>query len=98
MTTNTIMANREKETIMQQFEDKTILITGGNSGMGRAIAYAFSQKNANVVLVGRTEKTLRETAMTIGARASWYKVDVSNGDTVRAMVSDVLTHMSTSMS
>jgi 3-oxoacyl-[acyl-carrier protein] reductase len=92
MITNIAIVNKKRRSTMQQFEDKTVLITGGSSGMGKAIAEAFIQRSANVVLVGRTEKTLRETARSLGTRASWYQVDVSDGDTIRAVVNDILTH------
>ncbi|CAI6266836.1 unnamed protein product [Periconia digitata] len=41
---------------------KTVIITGAGSGIGRATAIAFSQANADhIVLTGRTESKLRET-------------------------------------
>jgi hypothetical protein len=41
---------------------KVILITGGGSGIGKAIAIAFSEAQAAVVvLIGRTEAHLRAT-------------------------------------
>lgn len=38
---------------MQRFTNKTVLITGGGSGMGAATARRFSSEGANVVLVDR---------------------------------------------
>ena len=34
---------------MYRLEDKTVFITGGVSGIGRAMAFAFAQAGANVV-------------------------------------------------
>lgn len=39
---------------------KTALITGGGSGIGKAIAHAYSDQGASVILVGRREALLEE--------------------------------------
>jgi 3-oxoacyl-[acyl-carrier protein] reductase len=75
---------------MQSFDKQTILITGGNSGIGRAIAEAFAQRHAHVMLVGRNEETLRATAMSLGEQASWYQADVSNSNQVREILSSMM--------
>ncbi|QJX49096.1 SDR family oxidoreductase [Hymenobacter taeanensis] len=43
-------------------KDKVVLITGGTSGIGRATALAFGQAGAHVVVTGRNELRLQETA------------------------------------
>lgn len=34
------------------FKEKTVLITGSTSGIGRAIAEVFANQNANIILNG----------------------------------------------
>lgn len=41
-------------------EGKTALITGGGSGIGKAIAHAYSDQGATIILVGRREALLEE--------------------------------------
>ncbi len=47
---------------MQEFKNKVVLITGGGTGMGKDSARAFLQQGAKVVLNGRRERVLVETA------------------------------------
>lgn len=44
---------------------KTALITGGGSGIGKAIAHAYSDEGAKIILVARRENLLKEA---LGAR------------------------------
>jgi C-7 ketoreductase len=39
-----------------------VIVTGGGTGIGRATAHAFAQAHDNVLVVGRTERALAETA------------------------------------
>ncbi len=42
------------------FQNKTIWITGASSGIGKAMALAFSNQDANLILSARNEKNLNE--------------------------------------
>ncbi|MFS8104419.1 SDR family oxidoreductase [Lentzea alba] len=52
---------------------KTAVIYGGAGTIGRAIAKAFTEADADVHLVGRTEESLRKAADPLGAK--WTVVD-----------------------
>jgi NAD(P)-dependent dehydrogenase (short-subunit alcohol dehydrogenase family) len=54
---------------MQRFEGKTVLVTGGNSGMGLATAQAFAAEGARVVITGRNAASLESAKATLGASA-----------------------------
>ncbi|MGP4001287.1 SDR family NAD(P)-dependent oxidoreductase [Streptomyces sp. 8N706] len=47
---------------MPELAQKAVVVTGGGSGIGRATAQAFHDDGAHVLIVGRSEKSLRETA------------------------------------
>ncbi|MEM8531961.1 MAG: SDR family oxidoreductase [Chloroflexota bacterium] len=69
---------------------KTIIVTGGSSGIGRAIAAMFAQQGACIVIFGRTEQMLRETSQELGDQVSWQQVDVANSDEVVKGVEAIL--------
>jgi 3-oxoacyl-[acyl-carrier protein] reductase len=45
---------------MDEYADKTVLITGASKGLGSIAAVAFAERGARVYLVGRTEERLQE--------------------------------------
>lgn len=46
-------------------KNKTVLVTGGSKGIGKAIAKAFAEEEANMVICGRGEEALKEAEMEI---------------------------------
>ncbi|MDO5616404.1 MAG: SDR family oxidoreductase [Cruoricaptor ignavus] len=45
-----------------RLENKVAIVTGGGTGIGRAIAKRLADENAKVIIVGRTESTLKEAS------------------------------------
>jgi NAD(P)-dependent dehydrogenase (short-subunit alcohol dehydrogenase family) len=70
---------------------RTALVTGAGNGLGRAVAVALAGAGARVILAGRTEATLRETAGLIAGRALGpgqersATCDVSSPESVEAL-------------
>jgi gluconate 5-dehydrogenase len=68
-------------------DGRVALVTGGSSGIGRAVAGALARAGASVVIVARNKGQLEETAGALvadGCRAAWVSGDLSTREGVRA--------------
>ena len=68
--------------------NKIALVTGAGTGIGRAIARRLADEGARVMIVGRTEKTLVETA-TYSDKISYLATDLESEDGIRAIIRTV---------
>ncbi len=77
-----------------KFNDKTVWITGASSGIGEALAHAFSDEGADVVLSARSEKKLEEIRQLIekkGRKAWVLPLDLADTESVKTAASRVET-------
>src|ERR1700691_550108 len=68
--------------------NKRILITGGGTGLGKAMAHRFLQLGATVCICGRREEVLQKTATELSAQGPIHalRCDVRHLDQVESMV------------
>jgi NAD(P)-dependent dehydrogenase (short-subunit alcohol dehydrogenase family) len=71
-----------------RLQNKTAIITGAGTGIGRAIAVAFAHEGANVALVGRRKRELEAVAGEIGARAVAISADVSDAISIAKAIDE----------
>ena len=64
-------------------DERVILVTGGGTGLGRAAATELAACGAKVVIAGRREEVLAETAAEIGPAVSYVAGDVRSADAER---------------
>lgn len=72
---------------------KTIIVTGGSSGMGKAIAKRLCEEGANVVICGRDEEKLKRTKDEIERSSGQVLIlpmDVRNREQVKELVDQTL--------
>ena len=66
------------------------IVTGGGTGIGKAIATALLAHDHSVVLVGRRAKVLDAAVAELGAGASAFQADISDPDAVTKLFESVV--------
>jgi len=63
----------KKETNVKNMKDKTVVITGATSGLGRATALQLAQKGASVVIIARSNTKANEVIKEIKKEGENYE-------------------------
>src|SRR5436190_18473234 len=72
-----------------ELEGVRVLVTGGSSGLGRAMAQALAQAGARVAVSSRDERRAHAAAVELGSGALGVELDVRDGGSVSATVDAV---------
>src|SRR4051794_41512011 len=72
---------------MSGLEGKSVIVTGGGTGIGAACARRLAADGASVTIAGRTESSLTEVAASIEGEVQTTVADVTVEDDVAALVS-----------
>lgn len=74
---------------MLEFKGKTVLITGGGSGIGEAMACQYAMRGTDVILTGRRMETLekvQQKCLALGVQAWCRTVDMERPESIDALV------------
>ncbi|MDE1462408.1 SDR family oxidoreductase [Spartinivicinus poritis] len=75
------------------FQNKTMVVTGGGSGIGRCTAHELAALGATVVLIGRNEDKLTKTVdeiQTDGGTANYFCCDIRQEASVKETVENIV--------
>lgn len=74
-------------------KDKVVVITGGSSGIGKALAFEFGRQGSKILITGRQEADLNSAVAelrTAGIQAAGFRADVSQEDDNRCMAEEAI--------
>ncbi len=74
-------------------KDKVVIITGGSSGIGKALAMEFGQKGSKILITGRNEEELTKAVSELkdrGISAAGFRADVSIEEDNRRMAEEAI--------
>lgn len=74
---------------MNRFEGKSVLVTGGSSGIGLAAAMAFAAEGARVIITGRDETTLEKAKSDLGLNAVIIRNDTGTIEAAKELANTI---------
>lgn len=70
----------------EAMKNKVIMITGGNRGLGKAIAKKCIAEGAKIIIVGRNVTSLKNVCTELGNSAQWIQYDVSDCNNFKNLI------------
>ncbi len=74
---------------MSRFEGKSVLVTGGTSGIGLATAERLVEEGARVAVTGSRDESIEKARQTLGDTVTYIKNDAGDADAAVALADAV---------
>jgi citronellol/citronellal dehydrogenase len=73
------------------FKEKTVFVTGGGSGIGKAIARHFLQLGAKVYIASRKKERLENALHELQqiGNCNYYELDIRNTEAIKQVIADI---------
>jgi NAD(P)-dependent dehydrogenase (short-subunit alcohol dehydrogenase family) len=71
---------------MSDFTNKTVLVTGGSRGIGRACAQLFAKQNANVIITYRSNHSEADKTLSLlkaSGKHHTYQLNIADASSVQ---------------
>ena len=68
------------------------LVTGGGTGIGKALAQAMHKEGAKIIIVGRKEEILKEAQAELGSDVEMMTCDVTQEDQVKKVYENIMSN------
>ena len=78
---------------MDSLKGKSVILTGAGSGIGKVTAKMLGEQGANVFVVGRREKLLKESVKEIenaGGKGAFLSADLEDGDSAANVAEEAI--------
>lgn len=77
-----------------EFKDKTAIITGGNAGIGKAVAFELAERGSNLAIIGRNIITINEVCDELSTKypnqkITGYQLDISNFSDIPKVIEEI---------
>jgi NAD(P)-dependent dehydrogenase (short-subunit alcohol dehydrogenase family) len=84
-----VLIKQNNLSIMSRLQNKTALITGGNSGIGLATAKEFLEQGARVIITGRSQAALDKAKQELNGQVHTILSNTSSLSDIRGLAKEV---------
>ena len=89
MFSDTILAMTPSPSNEKSIKNKTVIITGANSGIGLETAKALADKGAHVILACRDERKGKQAESIVGNNSKYFHVNLASTNSITSFVAKI---------